>query len=148
MTLSATTRPLLPGMALACVVSVAAVYAEPLVRQLSGGRLTLPIMVIALIVGIALHSLAARPLFEPGLTFAVKKLLRWAIGLLGLRIAFGDILGLGVGTLILFPAFAQLLVRERHQGLCCVDSLLGVQPHVIHGRQQKHLRVLVLHCGS
>lgn len=104
MTPSATTRPLLPGMALACVVSVVAVYAEPLVRQLSGGRLTLPIMVIALIVGIALHSLAARPLFEPGLTFAVKKLLRWAIGLLGLRIAFGDILGLGVGTLVLVVA--------------------------------------------
>jgi uncharacterized integral membrane protein (TIGR00698 family) len=101
MTLSATTRPLLPGIALASVVSVAALYAEPLVRQVSAGRLTLPVMVIALIIGIALHSFAARPVFEPGLTFAVKKLLRWAIGLLGLRIAFGDILGLGAGTLVL-----------------------------------------------
>lgn len=104
MTLSATTRPLLPGVLLASIVSVAALYAEPLVRQISGGRLALPVMVIALIIGIALHSLAARPLFEPGLTFAVKKLLRWAIGLLGLRIAFGDILGLGAGTLVLVVA--------------------------------------------
>ncbi|MDP3547816.1 MAG: putative sulfate exporter family transporter, partial [Phreatobacter sp.] len=101
MTLSATTRPLLPGIALATVVAVAAIYAEPLVRQVSAGRLALPVMVIALIVGITLHSFAARPVFEPGLGFAVKKLLRWAIGLLGLRIAFGDILGLGLGTLVL-----------------------------------------------
>ena len=104
MPMAATARPLLPGVALASAVAIAAVSAEPLVRQASGGRLALPGMVIALIIGIALHSLAARPLFEPGLTFAVKKMLRWAIGLLGLRIAFGDILGLGVGTLMLVIA--------------------------------------------
>ena len=97
----AAARPLLPGMALASAVSIAAVFAEPLIRTASGGRLALPGMVIALIIGIALHSLAARPLFEPGLTFAVKKLLRWAIGLLGLRVALGDIIGLGAGTLVL-----------------------------------------------
>ncbi|CEJ09827.1 hypothetical protein BN1110_00097 [bacterium YEK0313] len=97
----AAARPLLPGVALASAVSIAAVFAEPLVRSASGGRLALPGMVIALIIGIALHGLAARPLFEPGLTFAVKKLLRWAIGLLGLRVALGDIVGLGAGTLVL-----------------------------------------------
>ena len=100
----AAARPLLPGVALASAVSIAAVFAEPLVRTASGGRLALPGMVIALIVGIALHGLAARPLFEPGLTFAVKKLLRWAIGLLGLRVALGDIVGLGAGTLVLVVA--------------------------------------------
>lgn len=106
MTLSATAtaRPLMPGMALACAVAVAAVFAEPALKQATGGRIALPGMVIALIIGIMLHGLAARPLFEPGLTFAVKKLLRWAIGLLGLRIAFGDILGLGIGTLVVVVA--------------------------------------------
>jgi len=106
MTLSATAtaRPLMPGMALASAVAVAAVFAEPALKQATGGRIALPGMVIALIIGIMLHGLAARPLFEPGLTFAVKKLLRWAIGLLGLRIAFGDILGLGLGTLVVVVA--------------------------------------------
>ena len=33
------------------------------------------------------------PAFQPGLTFCVKKLLRWAVALLGLRIALGDIVG-------------------------------------------------------
>lgn len=97
----AASRILMPGFVLASAVAVAAVLAEPLLRQASGGRLALPGMVIALVIGIALHAIAARPLFEPGLTFAVKKLLRWAIGLLGLRIAFSDILGLGLGTLVL-----------------------------------------------
>lgn len=106
MTLSATAtaRPLMPGMALASAVAVAAVFAEPALKQATGGRIALPGMVIALIIGIMLHGLAARPLFEPGLTFAVKKLLRWAIGLLGLRIAFGDIIGLGLGTLVVVVA--------------------------------------------
>ena len=106
MTLSATAtaRPLMPGMALASADAVVAVFAEPALKQATGGRIALPGMVIALIIGIMLHGLAARPLFEPGLTFAVKKLLRWAIGLLGLRIAFGDILGLGLGTLVVVVA--------------------------------------------
>ena len=106
MTLSATAtaRPLMPGMALASAVAVVAVFAEPALKQATGGRIALPGMVIALIIGIMLHGLAARPLFEPGLTFAVKKLLRWAIGLLVLRIAFGDILGLGLGTLVVVVA--------------------------------------------
>lgn len=97
----ATARPLLPGILIASAVSIAAVMAEPAVRAATGGRLALPGMVIALIFGMALHPLAARPVFGPGLTFAVKTMLRWAIGLLGLRVAFGDIIALGFGTLAL-----------------------------------------------
>jgi uncharacterized integral membrane protein (TIGR00698 family) len=97
-------RSLGPGLLLAGAVSVAALQVEPLVKAVTQGRFVLPTMVIALIIGIALNSLASRPLFEPGLTFAVKKLLRWAIALLGVRIALSDILGLGLGTLVLVVA--------------------------------------------
>lgn len=100
----ATARPLLPGILFASAVAIAAVLAEPVVREASGGRLALPGMVIALVFGMALHRLAARPGFEPGLAFAVKTMLRWAIGLLGLRVAFGDIAALGLGTLALVIA--------------------------------------------
>jgi uncharacterized membrane protein YadS len=58
-------------------------------------------MVIALIIGIALNPIAARPVFQPGITFAVKKLLRWAVALLGLRIALGEIVALGLGVAVL-----------------------------------------------
>jgi uncharacterized integral membrane protein (TIGR00698 family) len=58
-------------------------------------------MVIALILGIVLNPLAARAVFQPGLVFAVKRLLRWAVALLGVRIALGDIVALGLGTAVL-----------------------------------------------
>jgi uncharacterized integral membrane protein (TIGR00698 family) len=50
---------------------------------------------------VALAGLAARPAFEPGLTWYVKKLLRYAIALLGVRIALQDIADLGLGVAIL-----------------------------------------------
>jgi uncharacterized integral membrane protein (TIGR00698 family) len=87
-------RTLAPGLALSAAVAVAAVLAAPLLARV----FPIPAMVIALLIGIALNRLAARPLFQPGLAFCVKKLLRWAVALLGLRIALGDILALGFGT--------------------------------------------------
>ena len=101
-----TARTLAPGAALAAAVAIAAVLAAPLI----GGVLPIPAMVIALIIGIALNRLAARPAFQPGLTFCVKKLLRWAVALLGLRIALGDIVALGLGTAVLVIAAMTLTV--------------------------------------
>jgi uncharacterized integral membrane protein (TIGR00698 family) len=57
-----------------------------------------PGIVIALVIGMALNPLALRPALKPGYTLAVKKLLRVAIALLGVRIALGDIAALGLGT--------------------------------------------------
>jgi uncharacterized integral membrane protein (TIGR00698 family) len=58
-------------------------------------------MVIALVIGIALNPLANKPAFQPGITFCVKTLLRWAVALLGLRIALGEIVALGLSTALL-----------------------------------------------
>ena len=100
----ATVQKLAPGVLLSLAVAVVSYVAAPLLKSLTGGRLALPDMVIALIIGIALHSAVMTPRFEPGMTFCVKKLLRWAIGLLGLRIALGDIIGLGLGVALLVVA--------------------------------------------
>jgi uncharacterized integral membrane protein (TIGR00698 family) len=91
------------GVALSAGVAVAAVLAEPLMKRLTGG-FSLPAMVIALFIGIALNRFADDPRFKDGITWCVKKLLRIAIGLLGLRIALGDILGLGIGILVVTVA--------------------------------------------
>jgi uncharacterized integral membrane protein (TIGR00698 family) len=108
---SATTlQRLAPGVALSLAVAIASYLAAPLLKSLTGGRLALPDMVIALIIGIALYGVASQPRFEPGLTFCVKKLLRWAIGLLGLRIALGDILGLGLGAALLVVGSMALTI--------------------------------------
>ncbi len=83
-----------PGLFLALVVAIAAFLLTPLLQRAA----PLPTIVLGLMIGIALHPVAARPVFQPGLAFAVKHLLRWAVALLGLRVAVGEIAGLGIST--------------------------------------------------
>ena len=90
-------RRLLPGVVLALAVAIAATLVAPLTAVVA----PIPAMVIALIIGIALNRPASRPVLEPGLTWCVKKLLRVAIALLGLRIALLDVWDLGLATAIL-----------------------------------------------
>jgi uncharacterized integral membrane protein (TIGR00698 family) len=83
------------------------VTAAPLVAAVC----PIPAMVIALLIGIALNSIAERPLFQPGIVFCLKTILRWAVALLGLRIALGEIAALGATTAILVVvAMAATLV--------------------------------------
>ena len=106
-TLPQTVGRLAPGVALSAAVAVAAVAAAPLVAL----AFPIPAMVIALIIGIALNPLAKREAFQPGIVFCVKTLLRWAVALLGLRIALGEIVALGLGTaLLVIVAMAVTLV--------------------------------------
>ena len=86
-----------PGFGFALAVAVAGVALAPLVAFV----FPVPAMVLALVVGIALSGVGARPVFRDGLAFAVKSLLRWAVALLGLRIALGDIAALGLATALL-----------------------------------------------
>jgi uncharacterized integral membrane protein (TIGR00698 family) len=100
-----TLRRLGPGIALSVAVALVSYLAEPFVAQAirtaTGFSYKLPAIVIALIIGIALNGFAQRPAFEPGMTWCVKKLLRIAIGLLGVRIALSDIVDLGLSTALL-----------------------------------------------
>lgn len=90
---------IVPGILLAAAVAVAATLFEPVAARLAavpfGAAAGLSAMVLALLLGILLNPVAQRPVFRPGLTFCVKKVLRWAVALLGLRVAVGDVLGLG-----------------------------------------------------
>ncbi|WP_439499793.1 YeiH family protein [Bosea sp. (in: a-proteobacteria)] len=120
-------RPFLDGILLSAAVAIAAALAEPFLKSLGGGQVSVPAVVIALVIGMLLHPLANAARFEPGMTFCVKKLLRWAIALLGLRVALGDIVALGLTTALLVVlamavtvvsgfALARLLGRERGFG--------------------------------
>jgi uncharacterized integral membrane protein (TIGR00698 family) len=85
---------ILPGLALSALVAIAAVAMAPLVAKV----LPIPAMVIALFIGIALNPIAHRPPFRSGIVFCLKVLLRWAVALLGLRVALGEIVALGFAT--------------------------------------------------
>ncbi|MCG6121341.1 MAG: putative sulfate exporter family transporter [Microvirga sp.] len=98
--MTATVRDVTPGLALALAVSFAATALAPAMPAF----LPLPAMVIALLLGIALNPMARRQSFQPGLSLAVKRLLRIAVALLGLRIALGDIVDLGAATALIVIA--------------------------------------------
>ena len=85
---------LAPGILLSAMVAAIGYIAAPFVAKV----VPIPNMVIALVVGIALNPLAARPAVQPGMNFCVKTLLRWAVALLGLRVGLGDIAALGLQT--------------------------------------------------
>lgn len=94
-----------PGLAMAGVVAFAAsrlsIWETSAAQAWFGRPIAIAAPVIALVIGIAFHAAAARPSVTPGLTFAIKKVLRWAIALFGLNIALSDIIGLGVGTAVM-----------------------------------------------
>jgi uncharacterized integral membrane protein (TIGR00698 family) len=106
--LSGTLIELAPGLILSAIVAVIGYVAAPYVARVA----PIPNMVIALVVGIALNPIAARPLVQPGMTFCVKTILRWAVALLGLRVALGDIAALGLETAILIVIAMALTVAS------------------------------------
>jgi uncharacterized integral membrane protein (TIGR00698 family) len=96
-----------PGLALSALVAGIGYLAAPFVAHV----VPIPNMVIALVVGIALNPIAARPVMQPGMAFCVRTVLRWAVALLGLRVGLADIaaLGLGTGVLIVASMLATLV---------------------------------------
>src|SRR5437667_6445953 len=91
---AAALRTLAPGIALSAAVAASAVMIAPLIAPLA----SVPAMVIALVIGIVANPVAQRGVFVEGIAFCVRTLLRWAIALLGLRIALSDIAALGIST--------------------------------------------------
>jgi uncharacterized integral membrane protein (TIGR00698 family) len=115
---------LAPGFLLALLVAALSVAIAPYMPA----ALPLPAMVIALIIAMALHVVSRNPAFEPGIAFCAKPLLRWAVALLGMRVALGDIMGLGgavataviaamVVTIVAGVAIAKALKLNTYFGL-------------------------------
>jgi uncharacterized integral membrane protein (TIGR00698 family) len=98
-------RQLAPGILLSALVAGVAVACEAPLRSLLGALfsrpLALPAMVIALLIGIALNRVAAHPVFTAGMAFSVRKVLRVAVALLGIRISLSDIVALGPATALI-----------------------------------------------
>ncbi len=86
-------RPLLPGL-LACVVVAMAA------RFLSD-HYSAPVMLFALLLGIAFHFLSQDSPCAPGIGVASSAFLRVGVALLGIRISIHDILALGAAPLVI-----------------------------------------------
>lgn len=60
-----------------------------------------PVMVYALIVGMACHGLMGNQRIKPGIEFSGRRVLRIGVALLGLRITLGEVQALGLGTAVI-----------------------------------------------
>lgn len=67
-------------------------------------------MLFALLIGMAMNFLAHEPATKDGIGFASRDVLRVGVALLGLRIAFSDIVHLGFSTLIAIPALIAVTI--------------------------------------
>lgn len=83
-----------PGILLSGIVALVAFFVTPYV----GRFIPIPTMMIALLVGIALNAGVVGTRFQEGTSFCVKVVLRWAVALLGLRVALVDVAALGLAT--------------------------------------------------
>lgn len=83
-------KSLAPGLALATAIAAAAQF----ITFRYGG----PVMLIAILLGVALNFLNTQDRWAPGLAFASKRVLQIGIVLLGARLTIGEVLSLGATT--------------------------------------------------
>ncbi len=81
-----------PGLLLAGIIAIAA--------QSLGAHYGAPVMLFALLIGMAFNFLAQESRCAAGIDFASKSLLRLGVALLGLRISAGDFMDLGIASLV------------------------------------------------
>ncbi len=76
------------GIAICIIIAIAA--------SALATRYDAPVMLFALLLGLALHFLYESPKHQGGIDFCSRNVLRFAVALLGVRIAFSDIVSLGI----------------------------------------------------
>ncbi|MBA5776281.1 putative sulfate exporter family transporter [Stappia sp. F7233] len=116
-------RLILPGAGTALLVAAAASF----VADTYGG----PVMLLALLIGIALNFLSEGDKVGAGIRFTSKTILKLGVALLGLRIAASDVLALGTGTVVELIAamaitiFAGLLLSRAQKRTPAFGMLVG-----------------------
>lgn len=114
---------ILPGLAVTCAIAAAA-YA---IRLLPGMALVSP-LVIAIVIGMACHNLVGTPRAAvPGVKFALRRVLRFAIVLLGLQLTFAQVRTVGVAgfAIVAMTLAATFFVTRRLGRAMGVDAKLS-----------------------
>lgn len=83
-----------------------------------------PIMLFALLLGIAFNFLGKIEQFDAGISFTAKFVLRLGVALLGLKITLGDVVSLGWGPLLLVVIAITLTILTA----TAVARLMGFDP--------------------
>jgi uncharacterized integral membrane protein (TIGR00698 family) len=103
-----------PGLLLACVIAIAAAF----VSENRGG----PTLLYALLIGMALNSVAMESNAKPGADFAARRVLRFGVALLGARITVDQLAAVGwrtglavVATVVATLLFGMIVARAFGQ---------------------------------
>ncbi|MEP9354139.1 YeiH family protein [Xanthobacter sp. KR7-65] len=113
----------LPGLAYTVIIAAAA-YG---LRQLPGLSLASP-LILAIVIGMAAHNLVGTPaVVRPGVKFALRRVLRFAIVLLGLQLTFAQVRSVGLTgfTIVAVTLFATFFVTRWLGRLIGVDRQLS-----------------------
>jgi uncharacterized integral membrane protein (TIGR00698 family) len=114
---------LVPGLLLAATIAAAAFG----LRSLSGVGVLSP-MILAIVIGMAFNNIVGTPAnVTPGVSFAMRRILRFAIILLGLQITAQQVASVGVtGLLIIAVSLVSTFVFTKQLGrLLGVDSKMA-----------------------
>ena len=109
-------RPALPGLHLVIAVAVVARYLHSLIPNAMLARAISEVF-IAVFLGLYIRNVvrfSAR--FEPGVKFALQRILRWGIILLGLRLSLQDVVATGLEALLLIGACMTLALTLAYLG--------------------------------
>ena len=105
-----------PGLAASGIVAAAASFLS--------GHYNAPVMVFALLLGMAMNFLSTDGRCQDGIEFAARDVLRFGVALLGLRITFGQIASLGWEPVALVIASVVITIVAS----VLVARLLGFDP--------------------
>jgi uncharacterized integral membrane protein (TIGR00698 family) len=108
-------RRYVPGVLVSLVIAVAATF----LSEHYGG----PVMLFALLLGMAFYFLSQEGACVAGIEFASKRILRIAVGLLGAQITFGEITKLGATAVILVIVAVTLTILFG----IVVASIVGIK---------------------
>lgn len=97
-----TARRLAPGLSIAVLVALAASWLADHYQA--------PVMLFALLLGMAVNFAGQDPRCRPGIDFAGRHVLRIGVALLGARITFDQVLALGGGTLLITTSAVVLTI--------------------------------------
>jgi len=143
---------LVPGLVLAVALALFAMWVSTALGESLLGYEKSPIssVMLAILLGLLVRNLFPLPgWFQPGLAFAVKKILRWGIILLGIRLSIFDVLHLGamgipvvlaciVGALAITSFLARRLSIPNRLGtligvgtsICGVSAIVAAAPTI------------------
>lgn len=116
----------IPGLLFAGVIGLASSF----IANHYGG----PVLLYALLIGMAFHHLSAEPRFAPGIRFSSRTILRFGVALLGARISVEQILALGLtpivivlvavpSTILFGVLFSRWLGLSKSQGVLTGGSV-------------------------